>query len=141
MDKRWVVLVVTFVVIISVFIYYDPPRQQPAKISIKTQSPSLILVANVYVNTTTTNTTFYLEKNVTEIVLYAYSNDSSGTIFVLNPLEHQEIRVNVAQGNGSIYMDTAFSDPPYAVLLEGTWHLNVSLTEVNAIHIIVYVQF
>jgi hypothetical protein len=138
MDKRWIVLVIALVIIISVLIYYNTPPQQPTKTTKKTQSPSLTLIANVYVNTTTINTTFFLQKNVTEVVLKAYSNESSGTIFVLDPQGHQEIRVTIAQGNDTIYTDVAFSDPPYVVLLGGTWHLNASLSEVKSVHLMIY---
>ena len=71
-------------------------------------------------------------------MLKAYSNESSGTIFVLDPQGHQEIRMSVAQGNDTIYTDSAFSDPPYVVLPGGTWHLNASLSEVKSIHVMIY---
>ena len=61
MDKRWIVLVIALVIIILVLIYYNTPPQQPTKTTKKTQSPSLTLIANVYVNTTTINTTFFLQ--------------------------------------------------------------------------------
>lgn len=141
MDKRWYFLIFTLVLIVAVLIYFSTPAQQPIKTGIEPSGPNPILVLDKYVNSSAVNISLSIARNPTELILCIFSNDSSGTISVLDPQGHMVMEEAVTQGNDSNYKDVAFQDPPYVVLNSGEWHFNAILKNVKSVHVMIYAQF